>query len=51
MQKFVKKLVVVEAVEYNGVNKEETAKTALQDASMWGVAALTHQITFDTFEN
>lgn len=27
-----------------------TAKTALQDASMWGVAALTHQITFDTFE-
>ena len=28
-----------------------TAKTALQDASMWGVAALTHQITFDTFEN
>ena len=28
----------------------ETAKTALQDASMWGVAALTHQITFDTFE-
>ena len=28
-----------------------TAKTALQDASMWGVTALTHQITFDTFEN
>ena len=28
-----------------------TAKTALQDASMWGVAALTHQLTFDTFEN
>ena len=28
-----------------------TAKTALQNASMWGVAALTHQITFDTFEN
>ena len=28
-----------------------TAKTALQDASMWGVAALTHQITFDTFDN
>lgn len=28
-----------------------TAKTALQDASMWGVAELTHQITFDTFEN
>lgn len=27
-----------------------TAKTALQDASMWGVAALTHQITFDTFD-
>ena len=28
----------------------ETAKTALQDASMWGVAALTHHITFDTFD-
>lgn len=28
-----------------------TAKTALQDASMWGVAALTHQVTFDTFKN
>ena len=28
-----------------------TAKTALQDASMWGVAALTHQITFNTFES
>ena len=27
-----------------------TAKTALQDASMWGVAALTHHITFDTFD-